>query len=160
MRMTFRSQLTNRQVRPGFDVPVNAILVIFTFAALISLINIGSTVAFNIVTSLGTGTLTLSYIVCISCIIWRKLFDKPLLPGRFDMGRIFGLTVNVVAVAWLCLVLVIAFFPSVPEPLLTLKYMNWSVVVWGAVIVFSILYFALWARKTYVGPVEYVRVLD
>lgn len=147
------------EVRPGFDVPVNATIVIFTFAALISLINIGSAVAFNIVTSLGTGTLTLSYIVCISCIIWRKLFDKPMLPTRFDMGRIFGLLVNLVAVGWLCLVLIIAFFPSVPEPLLTLMYMNWSVVVWAGVIGLSIVYFVVWGRKRYVGPVEYVRVL-
>jgi amino acid transporter len=147
-------------VRPGFDVPVNAILVIFIFAALISLINIGSTVAFNIVTSLGTGTLTLSYIICISCVIWRKLFDKPLLPTRFDMGKSFGLLVNLIAVVWLCLVLVIAFFPGVPAPLLTLLYANWSVVVWAGVILFSIAYFVLWARKRYVGPVEYVRILD
>lgn len=76
------------------------------------------------------------------------------------MGKTFGLFVNLIAVGWLCLILVIAFFPGVPEPLLTLKYMNWSVVVWGAVIVFSIVYFAVWARKRYVGPVEYVRVLD
>ncbi|KAI7284923.1 hypothetical protein KC345_g2030 [Hortaea werneckii] len=47
------------RVRPGLDVPVNAILVSFTFAACISLVNIGSTAAFNSITSLGTGTLTI-----------------------------------------------------------------------------------------------------
>ena len=45
-------------VRPGFDVPVNSIIVIFIIAALLSLINIGSYLAFSIITSLGTGTLT------------------------------------------------------------------------------------------------------
>lgn len=72
----YSSDLTRLQVRPGLDVPVNAIIVIFVFATLISLINIGSTVAFNIVTSLGTGTLTASYIVCISCVVWRRLSGK------------------------------------------------------------------------------------
>lgn len=104
---------------------------------MISLINIGSTAAFNIVTSIGTGTLTASYIVCISCITWRRLANEPLLPSRFSMGRVFGLCVNLVALGWLCLVFLVAFFPGVPIPLLTLESMNWSVVVFAAVVVFS-----------------------
>lgn len=65
-----------------------------------------------------------------------------------------------VALGWLCLVFVIAFFPSVPAPLLTLAGMNWSVVVFLAVVLFSAVYFAVWGRKRYVGPVEYVRKLE
>jgi len=76
------------------------------------------------------------------------------------MGRFFGLAVNIVALAWLCLVFVIAFFPSVPAPLLTLPSMNWSVLVFGIVLIFSAVYFAIWGRHRYVGPVEYVRKLD
>ena len=142
------------------DVPLNAIMVIFVFAAIIALINIGSTVAFNTITSLGTGTLTISYIICISCIVWRKLSNKPLLPSRFDMGRVFGLAVNLVALGWLCLVFVIAFFPPFPEPLLTTTSMNWSVLVFGVVVLFSMVYFVLSGRKNYVGAVEYVRKLE
>lgn len=141
-------------------VPFNAIIVSFGFAAIVSLINIGSTVAFNVVTSLGTGTLTVSYIITISCVVWRKVANKPLLPSRFDMGRYFGLAVNFIALGWLCLVFVVAFFPSVPAPLLTLPTMNWSILVFGVVFLFSALYFAVWGRKRYVGPVEYVRKLD
>jgi choline transport protein len=149
-----------KQIHPAVNVPVNAILVISALAVVIALINLGSTAAFNIVTSLGTGTLTVSYIICISIIIWRKLAGEPLLPSRFNMGRVFGLCVNVVALGWLCLVFVIAFFPSVPAPLLTMAAMNWSVVVFVAAVVFSAVYFAFWGRKRYVGPVEYVRKLD
>jgi amino acid transporter len=148
------------QIHPTFNVPVNAILVICGLAVVIALINLGSTAAFNIVTSLGTGTLTVSYIICISIIIWRKLAGEPLLPSRFNMGRVFGLCVNIIALGWLCLVCVIAFFPSVPAPLLTLAAMNWSVVVFLAVVLFSAVYFVVWGRKRYVGPVEYVRKLD
>lgn len=148
------------QIHPAVNVPVNAILVISALAVIIALINLGSTTAFNIVTSLGTGTLTISYIICITIIIWRKLAGEPLLPSRFNMGRVFGLCVNVVALGWLCLVFVIAFFPSVPAPLLTVAGMNWSVVVFLAVVLFSAVYFVVWGRKRYVGPVEYVRKLD
>ncbi|KAI7235503.1 hypothetical protein KC330_g4243 [Hortaea werneckii] len=146
-------------VRPGLDVPVNAILVSFTFAACISLVNIGSTAAFNSITSLGTGTLTISYIICLSCMIWLRINGKPLLPSRFDLGRGFGLALNVTAVGFLILVFVIAFFPPVPEPLLTVVSMNWSILIFGVVVLFSMAYYFIWGRKVYVGPVEYVRVL-
>ncbi|KAI7189633.1 amino acid permease [Hortaea werneckii] len=148
------------RVRPGLDVPVNAILVSFAFAACISLVNIGSTAAFNSITSLGTGTLTISYIICLSCMIWLRIAGKPLLPSRFDLGRSLGLALNVVAVGFLVLVFVIAFFPPVPEPLLTVVSMNWSILIFGVVVVFAMLYYLLWGRKVYVGPVEYVRVLE
>lgn len=148
------------QVRPGLDVPVNAILVSFTFAACISLVNIGSTAAFNSITSLGTGTLTISYIICLSCMVWLRIAGKPLLPSRFDLGRSFGLALNITAVGFLVLVFVIAFFPPVPEPLLTVVSMNWSILIFGVVVLFSMLYYFLWGRKVYVGPVEYVRVLE
>jgi choline transport protein len=149
-----------QQIHPRVDAPVNATLVITGLAIIISLINIGSTAAFNIVTSLGTGTLTASYIVCISCIVWRKLAGELLLPSRFAMGRVFGLGVNLVALGWLGLVFVVAFFPGVPAPLLTMAAMNWSIVVFAAVVLLSTAYFAVWGRKRYVGPVEYVRKLD
>ncbi|OTA37131.1 hypothetical protein BTJ68_02972 [Hortaea werneckii EXF-2000] len=147
------------RVRPGLDVPVNAIVVSFTFAACISLVNISSTAAFNSITSLGTGTLTISYIICLSCMIWLRIAGKPLLPSRFDLGRSFGLALNLTAVGFLVLVFVIAFFPPVPEPLLTVVSMNWSILIFGVVVLFSMLYYFLWGRKVYVGPVEYVRVV-
>ena len=140
------------------DVPLNAVIVVTGVGIVIALINIGSTLAFNIVTSLGTGTLTLSYIVTIGCMLWRKLTNKPLLPTRFDMGRVFGLFVNLVAMGWLCLVFIIAFFPGAPGP--TALTMNWSIVVFGFVVVFAMVYFFVWGRRRYVGPVEYVRKLE
>jgi len=76
------------------------------------------------------------------------------------MGPHFGLAVNLFAVGWLWLVFVISFFPPVPEPLLTLPGMNWSVLVFAVVVLFSAVYFVVWGRKAYVGPVEYVRKLD
>ena len=84
---------------------------------------------------------------------------KALLPSRFDLGRSFGLALNVTAVGFLVLVFVIVFFPPVPDPLLTVVSMNWSILIFGVVVLFSMSYYFLWGRKVYVGPVEYVRVL-
>ena len=143
-----------------FDTPVNAIIVSFAISVIFALINLGSSLAFNIITSLGTATLAVSYIICISCILWRRITSQPLLPSKFDMGPHFGLAANILAVGWLSLVFVISFFPPVPLPLLTLAGMNWSVLVFAVVVLFSGVYFVVWGRKYYVGPVEYVRKLD
>ncbi|KAK3053570.1 hypothetical protein LTR09_005314 [Extremus antarcticus] len=145
-------------VRPGYDVPVNSVLTIFGLAVVLSLINIGSTLAFSIITSLGTGTLTLSYIITIGLVVWRKITGRPPLPSRFNMGKIGGLVVNMIALLWMIIVLIFCFFPLFPDP--TPALMNWAIVVWGGVIIFAILFFVLYARTHYAGPVEYVRKLE
>ena len=103
-------------VRPGLDVPVNATIVIFVVAACISLVSAGSTVAFNIITSLGTGTLTSSYIIVLSILVWRKVTNQPMLPSKFDMGKKVGLLVNVLSLGWAILVLIIAFCKCTQRP--------------------------------------------
>ncbi|KAF2198016.1 amino acid transporter [Delitschia confertaspora ATCC 74209] len=141
-------------VRPGMDLPLNSIMISYIIALLLSLINIGSTVAFNIVTSLGTGALLSSYIVSISCVALKRLRGKPLLPCRFSLGR-WGLPINIVSVLFLCLAFIMTFFPSAPRP--DAEAMNWNILVFGCVVVFSVVYFFLRGRHRYAGPVEYVR---
>lgn len=69
---------------------------------LITLINLGSAVALNIVTSLGTGALVSSYIVSISCLIIKRVRGEPFLPRRWSLGK-FGLPVNIFSVGFLSL---------------------------------------------------------
>lgn len=89
-------------VRPGWDIPLNSIIVSYILAMLLSLINLGSGVALNIITSLGTGALIASYIVSISCIVVKRLRHEPMLPRRWDLGR-WGLPINIISVLFLCL---------------------------------------------------------
>lgn len=141
-------------VRPGWDLPLNSIMVSYTIALLLSLINIGSSVAFNIITSLGTGALLSSYIVSISCVTLKRLRKEPLLPRRFSLGRL-GLPLNVFSVCFLVLAFVMTFFPQSPKP--ELGAMNWNILVFGAIVIFSMVFFLVVGRHRYVGPVEYVR---
>ncbi|KAH6870177.1 amino acid/polyamine transporter I [Alternaria rosae] len=141
------------RVRPGWDIPLNSVLVSFGIAVGLSLINIGSTVAFNSVASLGTCALLSSYIVSISCMFIKRWNREPLLPCKFSLGRA-GIWVNGVSVVYLCVVLVFAFFPTFPHP--TPDLMNWNILIYGVVVVFSLVYFFLKGRKVYVGPVEYL----
>ncbi|KAF2456974.1 amino acid permease-domain-containing protein [Lineolata rhizophorae] len=144
-------------VRPGWDIPLNAVLLSYAIAVLLALINIGSTAAFNIITSLGTGALISSYIVSISCLILKRLRREPLLPARWSLGR-YGLPINIFSVLFLTLVFIMSFFPQTRK--VTPESMNWNVLVYSAVVTFSIAYFAVRGRFRYVGPVEYVRKED
>lgn len=97
--------LTIFQVSPNLDVPVNAVVTSLVISSLLSLINIGSTVAFNSLVSLTNGVLMVSYSVCIGCFVWRRLSRQPMLPSRFNLGAL-GLPVNLLAMAFLAVVFV------------------------------------------------------
>lgn len=141
------------RVRPGVDIPINSVIVSFVIAVGLSLINIGSTVAFNSVASLGTCALLSSYIISISCMFVKRWYGEPLLPCKFSLGRA-GIWINGVSVVYLCVALTFAFFPTFPHP--TPDLMNWNILIYGVVVVFSLVYFYLKGRKVYVGPVEYI----
>ncbi|KAK3389586.1 putative GABA permease [Podospora didyma] len=142
-------------VHPRLDLPVNALIFSYVMAVLLSLINIGSTIAFNILTSLGVGALLSSYIISVSCIALKRLRNEPLLPASFRLGRL-GLPLNIFSALFLIFVFVLTFFPPVPSP--TPELMNWSILVWGFVVIFSMGYYYLGrGRHTYTGPVAYVR---
>lgn len=144
-------------VPPRFDVPVNAVLVSSAIACILHCINIGSSVAFNIILSIGTVSLLTSYFTSIACIAWRRIKGMTLLETRFSLGWA-GLLINILSLCFLTVVWIFSFFPSVPNP--EPVTMNWAVVVYGAVLVFAALYYFVSARYHYDGPVEYVRKSD
>lgn len=145
------------QVNKRWDVPLNAITVTFVLSALLSLINIGSPTTLNSITSLATGALMSSYLTSISCMVWRRCTNSPLLPCKFALGR-WGLFINIVSVLFIIVFFIFSFFPSTVDP--TPAAMNWSSVIWGGVVLLSLGYYYYRGRHEYVGPVEYVRKLD
>lgn len=142
------------QVPPRFDVPVNAVVVSTVFACILHCINIGSSIAFNIILSIGSVALITSYLTSVACITWRRIKGLPLLETRFSLGRA-GLATNLFSLAFLVVLLVMSFFPPIPNP--PPELMNWAIVVYGGVLIFAGIYYFVSARKHYVGPVEYVR---
>ncbi|KAK8059088.1 hypothetical protein PG996_009018 [Apiospora saccharicola] len=144
-------------VHPGLNLPINSITMTLIVTVLLTLIAIGSPVALNSLTSLGTNAILSSYMCSIGCVFWRRVTGQPLLPSKFPLGR-RGLPINCMAILFLFIAFVFAFFPPVPKP--TPDLMNWNILVYGVSVVGSLLYYVVWARKRYVGPVEYVRKLD
>ncbi|QPC74598.1 hypothetical protein HYE68_005350 [Fusarium pseudograminearum] len=145
------------RVPTGYDVPLNAIIVTFITSSLLSLLNIGSSVALNSLTSLGTTGVLSSYIVSIGCMIWRRCTKSALLPSKFSLGR-WGLAINIVSEVFLVVVFVLAFMPGNPNP--TPSEMNWSIVMYAGVAIFSVVYYVFRGRHRYEGPVAYVRKLE
>ncbi|OCL02253.1 hypothetical protein AOQ84DRAFT_401335 [Glonium stellatum] len=95
-----------------------------------------------------------SYIVAITCMAIRQFSSKPLLPSRFSLGRP-GIFINCAALAFLSVADVFLFFSAAPNP--TPAVMNWSRLIYAAVVTISLLYYAFKGRHTYEGPIEYVR---
>lgn len=129
-------------------------MVSFCITILLSLINIGSTVAFNAIASLGTASLISSYIVSISCVAIKRYRGQQLPAARWSLGK-FGGPINLVSILYLVVVFIFSFFP--PSAIVDPPTMNWSILMYGFTMVFAVVWFFVRGKYKYAGPVEYVR---
>ena len=99
-----------QHVSPGWNIPLRAVIVSLVVCALLSLINIGSSVAMAAINSLGSVAVLFSYLITISCLLWRRLFGAPLPPRRWSLGK-FGLPINIVALLFIIPLLFFDMWP-------------------------------------------------
>ncbi|KAL6241072.1 hypothetical protein RBB50_011975 [Rhinocladiella similis] len=142
------------RISPGWNIPLPAVTITLLVSALISLINIGSTVALNAITSLGAIATLISYFLTIACILYRRITGPELPPRRWSLGR-WGLAINVVALLFL---MPLIFFLSWPltTPVKAIN-MNWSSTMLGGSLIIATIYFVIWGRASYVPPVVHVK---
>ena len=135
-------------------IPLRAVLVSMSITYIVSMINIGSTAALNAIVSLCVVSLLTSYYMTIACLVWRRLKGEPLPARRWSLGR-YGLAIIIVSLRFLTPIYFFAFWPlSTPvEP----ESMNWAVVMYGGIVIWSLVYYAVWGRHSYVGPVMVVK---
>ncbi|KAF2133571.1 hypothetical protein P153DRAFT_420411 [Dothidotthia symphoricarpi CBS 119687] len=141
-------------VSPTLGVPLNSVYITIVFVLLLSLINLGSEVAFMQVVSLGVAAMVTSYLISICCVALKRIRGEPLLASQFNLGR-WGLPINIIAIVFLLFIWLFCFFPSASHP--TVADMNWASLGYGIVIIFAVVYFVFRGRHVYVGPVEYTR---
>ena len=161
------------QVQSKTAIPFLAVIVTSLVSFLIGLINLGSSTAFNDVISLGVSSLYASYIVIETLFLWRRCTGairmatdtanhtgeaNQLIWGPFRLPGIFGIIVNIWAVVFGIIIFFFSFWP-VATPV-TAPHMNFSVLMTGSVVLFAMVYYVLWARKTYEGPLVEVTHLD
>lgn len=120
----------------------------------ISLINLGSYTALNAINSLGGVAIIGSYIITISCVIWRRLYGAPLPVRRWSLGK-FGLAINIAAICFLLPFWFFLFWP-LANPV-TPKTMNWAVVMFVGIMGFAGVYYAFRGRHFYTGPVRLIK---
>lgn len=140
------------QISPWNRCPTNAVILLFVCVSLLSLINIGSTTAFNALISLTTLGFYFSYAIpTVMFAIRRFNTSSPPPFGPWTMGKI-GLIVNILAVSF-CVFLII-FLPFPPFLPVTGQNMNYASPVFGAVMIFATLNYILRARKKFTGPIK------
>lgn len=122
--------------------------------ALLSLINLGSSVALNAINSLGGVSFLFSYVITLVCLIWRRVRGAPLPPRRWSLGR-YGLAINLVALAFLVPTLFFYCWP-LAQPVTALN-LNWSSVAFCIVLLAALIHYVIKARHEYVGPVMRVK---
>jgi len=143
-----------RHLTPWNKCPTRTVVLTTTIIWLLSLINIGSTTAFNALLSLSTLGIYFSYCIPIVVIALRR-FDRinPIEFGPWYLGK-SGLAINIVSIIF-CL-FVILFLPFPPELPVTANNMNYSSVMFLGVIGFAIIYYFTFGKHTYKGPVEVI----
>ncbi|KAL8670646.1 MAG: hypothetical protein Q9168_004825 [Polycauliona sp. 1 TL-2023] len=127
--------------------------------------------AFNAIISLSVSSLYASYIITETLLLYRRCtgfilphqgrdsslssfstsISSQLTWGPFHLPGVFGIAVNIFAVAFGIIIFIFSFFP-VATPV-TPATMNYSIVMTGAVAVIAVGYYIIYARKVYTGPV-------
>lgn len=156
-----------KTVSPRTKLPTYAVLTTVIVAIILSFISIGNPTAFNGVISMTISGLFMSYLIPSSLLLYRRLTggirvrnpddiltnttDASLTWGPWRLPGVWGIANNMFACVYLIFMLFFSFWPPFLE--VTAQNMNWSVLVFVVVLVFSIFYYAVWARKVYSGPI-------
>jgi amino acid transporter len=139
-------------VHPKLQIPANAIALTCALTILLSLINIGSSAAFNAIISLQIVALMASYCISISCVLHRRLTNT--LPrARWSLGRL-GVPVNVLGIAYAAFAFFWCFWPNATP--VAVDTFNWAPVLFVGVLVCCVLAYWVRGREVYVGPVMQV----
>lgn len=146
--LSFRDSHT--QVDLKRHVPVNAPIFTFLYSSILSLINIGSTVAFNALLSLCTVALTSTYNISIGCVAMKLIRGEQLPPCLWSLGR-YGLAINLIALIWPLWSFFWSCSPNSHD--VTAKNFNWACVIFVGIMGISSQLYGVRARHIYDGPV-------
>jgi choline transport protein len=161
------------QVDSKTYVPSTAVFITSMVAALLALITIGSPTTFNDIVALAVSAIFISYCMCVGLLLWRRCtggireasevtdqvvntVDAQLVWGPFRMPGLLGIAVNTFSVIFSIIVTFFSFWP--PATPVTALTMNYAVVGTGGVFILSMIYYFVWARKIYDGPV--IEIVD
>lgn len=157
------------RLHPRTTIPTYSIGATALISIILSLITLGSSIAFVDLVSLTVSAMYSSYLICCALLLWRRCkgditSDKRNLSssgrerfiwGRWHIPGVFGIANNLFATIYLVVLCFFSFWP--PSSQVDSMSLNWSVVMFAVVLGFSLFWYLLRARKTYVGPVVETR---
>ena len=159
---------TLQRVHSKSAVPVAAVGVTTVISCLLALIILGSTSAFNNIVSMSVVGLFGSYFMASSLLLYRRtkgdihpyetntnaIVNVPGAPLEWGPWRVrgrLGLANNVFTVCYLAVIFFFSLWPPTVAP--TAPEMNYSVLMLGGALIFSVIYYFALAKKVYTGPV-------
>lgn len=128
---------------------------------LLSLILLGSSVAFSDLVNLTVACLYSSYMLVVGFLLWSRLSGQigpaslnsnasSLHWGPWRVPEPFGLLNNIFACLYLVLVFFWSFWPTVKD--VQPSTMNYNVLIYGVIVIFSMGWYFIHARRYYKGP--------
>jgi len=159
------------KIHPRTSIPQNAVAVTTIISCLLALINLGSTVILNNIFSLSIAGFYTTYLASVGLLLWRRctgairertdsddhstiaidIQSGELVWGPWRFKGWLGIAINAFACIYLVVIIFFSFWP--PQTPVTPSTMNYSVLVVGIVLIFSISYYYVWGKNQYKGPV-------
>jgi amino acid transporter len=144
--------LHNHQVEPRTLLPLYSIGLSAIISLLLALINIGSDTAFNALISIVISAYYTAFSISAAVLLYKRLTTPPqdMYYGPFSLGRA-GVPVIILSLLYSFIGVFFSFFPE--NAAVSAYTMNWSVLIFGAMFIFCIVFWFVSGRKVYKGPV-------
>ncbi|KAI0922378.1 hypothetical protein AcV7_005925 [Taiwanofungus camphoratus] len=126
--------------------PIRTVWLACTLSFILGLPSLGSSVAFSAATSIATIGLYISYAIPIAL---RVIYASRFVRGPFHLGA-FSFPVSITAVLWICFITIAFILPD--ENRVDSQTLNYAIVAVGIVLVYSLGFWVLSARKWFTGP--------
>ncbi|KAG1588445.1 hypothetical protein G6F48_005261 [Rhizopus delemar] len=138
-------------LHPRTQSPVIAVWFNILVAAIVGVLYMINSTAYEAIVSVNTIGSQVSYLVpvLLRITVSRTQFK----PGPFSLGRL-SVPVGAIASAWLIFTCALFITPTTAP--VTPDTMNYAVVPFGAIMIFSMAYYFIWGRKWFTGPVRIV----
>jgi amino acid transporter len=132
------------------------VIVTCVFSCLLSLINLGSAVAFNAIISLQLMALMSTYSISIGCVLYQRTIGggAQLPHARWSLGKL-GVPINAIAFVYSVYILFWTGWPGAKD--VTAETFNWSSVMFAGVFIIALVFYAFTGRHSFKGPVVLVR---
>ena len=157
-----------QRVNSKTAVPVTAVVITTIISCLLALIVLGSSTVFNDIVSLSVVGLFGSYFFAAALLLYRRLkgdispYQKdaeglhntpgaPLSWGPWRVPGVLGVANNIFTVCYLVVIWFFSFWP--PATPVEPSTMNYGCVMLGGTMILSVVYYVIWAKKVYKGPI-------